>query len=98
MQLGIVFLMLMEGYKLNEPINHILDAVENEPAELQLKLSEHNLQLKDKKCNSDKLGNCERCGKYVNQVFYLFGFDRIQKQYISIFGHWDCLVKYLKTL
>jgi len=88
----------MEGCKLDEPINSILDATENEPAELQLMLSEHNLQLKDEKCNSDKLGNCERCGKYVDQVWHLFGFDRTKGKYISGFGHWDCLVKFLKTL
>lgn len=61
---------------------------------------EYKYNLRQQHASSDKLGNCEICGKFVSDVYsqskehkFMFGGKEHWAYDSDVFGHKECLIK-----
>lgn len=58
----------------------------------------YKYRMFDSKCSSERLGNCEVCGKYVSNMFHQIETRKFSEGYThykcsDYFGHMECLEK-----
>jgi hypothetical protein len=68
---------------------------------MEIAMSQYSYTIKNKNTSSERLGNCEVCGKHVSEVFHQMEkrqFDGVNGRGWTCygchdyFGHYDCLI------